>query len=610
MTQRQGVLGLDRRGGVAPANELKVKSPQGGRVETALPRKGCLCAEPATHRSRTKDKIGNNVNDSDSVRTFASALTEMVNQTLGPELGGTFSPISYPSGFPYFWLYGPNSYYNQATLDLVDKCVSIDSNGVCVFQNNSFTSLYFRILQNVQFNVSATDAAAISQALGEVRTRSDATVAAWESEVGPITAEQITSSGVFPPKKMAYIQQQAKERWAGNPSTMPDTLAAVRTAYKLWTSANWKLTDLQSRQIDATNMLEKARNHTQVPAAGNGGAQVSGESYRVRYQGFAPTNAILGSLNSEKRTRTVDFNNVKSSSDVVMFVFSKTDQQGLKEVSASASSVDVSITYSGLTIIQAQPAPLAPDLTAGWYAEEILTEVVEKTTPGATGFQLTGSEYSVDDLFGHNKKFARVKTFVVSKNPTIKITFHNADRDILQNKYQLGKPIRMNLANHFQFGTEGLGLKVTSVERAGAGGNDVIVIIAPPDEQGSINEKDRTAHILGGVVDFPPVALFSAPVLGVVTVTNMGGFFARFSVQYLQNGEPKTDKTNSFSLFFTKTLQLPADANQILLTIEIETGLNQWSVVATKQYRKPVTKSFELGGTTWKPEIKPVETKL
>ncbi|TIL59663.1 MAG: hypothetical protein E5Y79_13055 [Mesorhizobium sp.] len=549
------------------------------------------------------------MNDSDSVRGFASTLTEMVNETLGGELGGAFSPISYPNGFPYFWQYGPNSYYNQATLELVDKCVSMDSNGVYVFQDNSFSSLYLRILQNVQFNVSASDAAAISHALREVGIKSDAAVAAYESEVGPITTEQMISSGVFPPKKIAYIDKQVKDRWGGNPSMIPDTLAALRAGYKLWKFANWNLTDLQSRQTDATNMLERARNHTQVPAAGNGGAQLSADSYRVRYQGFAPTNAILGSMNSKERTRTVNYRNVKSSSDVVMFVFSKTDQQGLKEASASASSVDISITYPGLTIIQAQPVPLAPDLTAGWYAVEILAQVVEKTTATTTGFQITGSEYSVDDLFGSNKAFSRVKTFVVSGSPTISITFHNVDRDMLRSKYTMSESIRMNLAETFLFGSDGPGLKVTSIEPAGVDDNDMVVIIAPPEDQGTINEKDRTAHILGGVVDFPPV-VFATPVLGAITVKNMGGFFARVSVQYLQNGEPKTEKTGSFSLFFARTLQLPADANQILLMIEIQTGINQWSVVATKQYGRPVIKSFELSGTTWEPKIQPVEIIL
>jgi hypothetical protein len=246
--------------------------------------------------------------------------------------------------------------------------------------------------------------------------------------------------------------------------------------------------------------------------------------------------------------------------------------------------------------------PLAVDLTTGWYAEEILAEVAEKTSPAFTGFQLAGDEYSVDDLFGAKKKFARVKTFVVSGSPTIKLTFHNADQGILRSKYQLGHPIRMSLAETFQFGADGPGLKVQSVEAAGA--NDIVVTIAPPKADGSILPQDLTAHILGGVVDFPPVVLTS-PEPGIITVKNEGWFVARFSVQYLQNGETRTKESGSFSKLFARVLQLPADASQILLTMEIETTVNQWSVVATIQYRRPVTKSFELRGVTWRPEIEP-----
>lgn len=160
----------------------------------------------------------------------------------------------------------------------------------------------------------------------------------------------------------------------------------------------------------------------------------------------------------------------------------------------------------------------------------------------------------------------------------------------------------MSLAETFQFGADGPGLKVQSVEAAGA--NDIVVTIAPPKADGSILPQDLTAHILGGVVDFPPVVLTS-PEPGIITVKNEGWFVARFSVQYLQNGETRTKESGSFSKLFARVLQLPADASQILLTMEIETTVNQWSVVATIQYRRPVTKSFELRGVTWRPEIEP-----
>jgi hypothetical protein len=247
--------------------------------------------------------------------------------------------------------------------------------------------------------------------------------------------------------------------------------------------------------------------------------------------------------------------------------------------------------------------PLKADLTVGWYETEILTQVVQKDGTADTGFRLTGSQYSIRDLFGPGKRFARVKTFVVSRDPTIKITFYDASLSALRDKYQPGKSISLSLAGTFHFGLGGSGLEVQSVDSHATGENKTVVTIGPAITQGTILDEDRTAHILGGVMDYPPVIL-TRPEPGSISVKNSGGFVASFSIQYKQGGEIRNEESGEFSLWVRKVLPLPADATEIVLTVQIAIFIKTWSVVATRRFDKPVTKSFELAGTTSNPVCK------
>ena len=110
--------------------------------------------------------------------------------------------------------------------------------------------------------------------------------------------------------------------------------------------------------------------------------------------------------------------------------------------------------------------------------------------------------------------------------------------------------------------------------------------------------------IVAAVIDRQDAHVETTKSTGLISVKNSGAFVSSFSIQYAQNGKTKTVESGTFPVLVRKTLQLPADATDILVTVKIATFIKTWSVVATYQYDKPVTKSFELTGTTWNPEIK------
>ena len=115
-----------------------------------------------------------------------------------------------------------------------------------------------------------------------------------------------------------------------------------------------------------------------------------------------------------------------------------------------------------------------------------------------------------------------------------------------------------------------------------------------------------TVPILLGVVSIPLVSYVPQP--GSILVTNAGGFVARFSLEWQQNGHSTKQESGNFKNPGGKSIVIPSDATQILLTIDIMTlpWPETWRTVLTPRFDKPVMKSFKLSGTVWDPKCEEV----
>ena len=453
---------------------------------------------------------------------FVCALQHQASQVLGSQLDGPFSVIVFPAGYPYFVNYGTNNYYNKATLDLVDQLVVVDENGVGTMSGSSFSNLYQNILSNVEFKMSAADKDSINTTLARWNVQSQQVVTSYENEVGPITNDQIMQSSCFPPTKIGYVEYIIKTRYDGDPLKIPPTLAGLQSAYQqfLFTAGTLKL--LTNRQTNAKQQLTASIDHTINASVMNGGIQIESSSYHVAYTGFPVVNEIqsylddsgnelkvsweLNNLPPSQPAQSVDGSTAfQTAPDVISIVFEGSKSEGLQCWSGSASMIDVEVKYPGITIISTRPVPLSVDLTTGWYSNDILTDVVQKTGTSKTGFHLTGSKYSVDELFGPGKKFATVKTFVISREPTIQLTFYNADSSEVTSMFKEGKLVKMQLAGGFCFGSTSGGLEVRKVDISESEGKQIIVKLGPPQKiNGTIPPQYKTAHIVGGVISYPP----------------------------------------------------------------------------------------------------------
>jgi len=556
-------------------------------------------------------------------KTIIAALEREATELLGSQLDGPFSVISYPPGYNYFVQVGSPVYYNAATLGVIDQLCVKDANGIVSLTGSSLSTQYETVLQTVVYKQSTSDAEYLRKLQIKFADQEKGVISTYESAFGTITQKQIDDSRCDPPNKTGYIHDIIKTKYSNDPQKIPAAYAGFSSAYMLWIARGRELVGIVSRPAKAQEQLTAAITHTTNPSAANGGWQTGASSYRVAYTGLPAVTAITGSLTSNNRklplTVTVGLTNLSANTfdvsigdkttanvpnGVISIAFGKTERaasRSLESLWRSARKIDISIVYPGITILQANPQELSADLTTGWYSQDILSDIVHKTGQNVTGFQLQGSEFSVDELFGQGKTFARVKTFVISREPTVQLTFYDSDISVIRNSFKQDDAIQLQLAAVLTFGVTSSGLNVQKVESV----DGTTVVTLEPPTSGTIPAPQQTAYIIGGVVDYPP-NISASPELGSITLKNNGAFIARFSVQYVRSGETRTEESGEFPVLVAGILQLPADAADILVTVKIATSIDIWSVVATYRYHKPVTKSFELSGTTGSPVIKEI----
>jgi hypothetical protein len=146
---------------------------------------------------------------------------------------------------------------------------------------------------------------------------------------------------------------------------------------------------------------------------------------------------------------------------------------------------------------------LSTDNTNGWYANDILQEVVANTGKDATGYQLQGSEFNIAKVFGPGGMFSRMKTFVISQQPTIKLTFTGADSSQIQKDLQVKASAKIDLLGLFTLGSVSASYNVQDVD-ANAQAGTVTVTLGPPQVSGTIPLQQQVAYVLGGVPSYPP----------------------------------------------------------------------------------------------------------
>ncbi|WP_371225813.1 hypothetical protein [Roseovarius sp. 2305UL8-3] len=451
----------------------------------------------------------------------AQAISRQISRFLGAGIEPGFMVIRYPPGYNFNVQYHMPVYYNPHTFALIDQLCTMTGPCTASMTGASFSAKFAAILNSVGYKTSTADAAAKATAIKAFNTQEKAVVQQFEAAFGRVSKRMINGSCAIPKTKAGYIVAYVGKTYPGTPPDFPFNLASFGADYIQWMSMGEQLKKYSMQEQDALHQVAASTVSTVTPDAQNGGLQTGDSSWTVAYTGLPDNNTILSSLRDTSRQLTVA---VEMQSDSANSVSLRVDNRDIgslpnadlkltlapsgnakgtviTDLWSAAQKVEMEIVYSGITVLRADPVEISPDLKTGWYSRQVLTDIVTKTGKDVTGLQLQGSTFSVSDLFGKGKSFARVRTFVISQEPTVTLRFHGAGIDALSTRFSANQMAELELGELLTFGSSSADYKVLDVQ---PGTGVVTVTLGPPVPVGTVPNVDQTAHVVGGVVSFPP----------------------------------------------------------------------------------------------------------
>lgn len=455
----------------------------------------------------------NMTNDiTDSQKAFAAAIEGKVGQMLSSRLDGTFNVLNYPSGFDWQVKKGSDAYYNSKSLNEIDLGVTLGGNGIHTLGGSNFSTMYRDILVGASYVYSTQDSATITKHQKDASAAEVNVIEEWESAVGQISQSQ--QKDAFPPTKIGFISEQVEKKWGGDAGNIPVSMNNFRIAWQTYQVAAAASFSILTRASQAAIQRKAAIENVEKPTESNKGMQVSSSQFYPGFTGLPTVTTINNGLQTETNTVSVDidisnFSSEKSNlsidgkvgfsipiADIVTFDIGASSSYHLDKYKESSSSLSMNISYPGVTVVGSAPMNLSADGSTGWYSDLIIGEIVKAVTEeNVTGYKLgSSSEFT---HFGDGSKFSRVKTFVISQQPTITMTFAAADSNLVTSDFKESASLKVKLFGLFDVGSVSQSYEVKKVDASSEAGK-VTVTLGPPTE-----DPGNTAYIMGGVISAP-----------------------------------------------------------------------------------------------------------
>lgn len=457
---------------------------------------------------------------------FISSLTGQVTTMLGSQLPGTFQMVSYPPGFHPAVQYGASAYYNSTMLDAFNGTLQIGTNGMLTLGNQQFATLYFKILSNATYQYSAADQKVVNdpnianQQIAVVNTAtSSGFVAAYG--VSPVSYPTIMTAVLknFSSSPTDWSTGNISKAATALPNAGFASLGqAIASAVQLLSPLNTILGAQSAANLELSAAMAAAQN----PSAANGGLQTSASTYYVGWTPMPSNNQIQGGLQSgSKVSIQVSASNLDQSSanlsisgktgfsipilDVLDIGVSASASYNWSKNTSSSSSLNMTLDYPGVTLVQIDPLALSANNTTGWYDESLLQSIIAGSgNANVSGFKIDPSnQYAPANMFGTGMPFSRLRTLVVCQAPTITMVFSADQATSVMSSFKEQSSVNVKLFGLFSIGSMDQSYSVSKVHQDSASGT-VTVIFAPPAIIGTVPPEQQVCTVLGGVADYPP----------------------------------------------------------------------------------------------------------
>ena len=580
-----------------------------------------------------------------------SEITAQINSQVFPLYRKNITPIQLPSqgDFPWFW--NQLGIFNLETFNYISARVSPGNiPGTAKLSSaGGFPNAYHQVLLSIGFKLSSADQerldAASAGAIGQ------SVVNAYEKTFGAITAEDLrtaaTALGYASLGKIDYVMSYIiAYQWSGRkaenlpPLTysdltgardltsllneMPGTGGTVVDAVANYLLQNESISSLLKRVHAGSWTIAQLQKNTSAPTAQNGGMRTINpangeipEAHQVGYSISTPVASIQNELSDKSRIisvrletsgdsasgLTIRFSGGASASvsSAVEFISDSGSYYNMNTIPGSSTQTTIIIGYEGYSMVPISPTAWQQDTNVGWYYGSPIAQAAKNGNMDVTGFKFMSTPPFKMGSSSEGGNFGLLLNLLISNRPTITITYTSADFNEFRENWNTTERGSLKLLGASTFGGS-----FSSQLRQGTSDSEFSLTFTPESGNLPVSPLQEKAYVIGGVVDYPP-AIFTDFKSGSITVKNSGGFVATFSVQYQQSGNKKTAESGDFTYGVTKNVQLPSNATDILVTIKIAVFIKTWSVIGTYKYDSPVTKLFEVSGTTLDAEIKEIE---
>jgi hypothetical protein len=184
--------------------------------------------------------------------------------------------------------------------------------------------------------------------------------------------------------------------------------------------------------------------------------------------------------------------------------------RGMLDWSAGLSarmSVGIRVSFPGLTVMRADPVPLGAGRRRGWYDPGLVRDIARGSDdPSVSGLKVEAASHCAPArTIGRGRPLSRLRSLVLSRAPTVTLTFSSPPWGELLNRLAPGTPARLTLLDILDIGAQGGGYGVARVDRGGSGGppGAATVTFAPLGPDDGAASALRAAIVLGGVPEYP-----------------------------------------------------------------------------------------------------------
>lgn len=86
--------------------------------------------------------------------------------------------------------------------------------------------------------------------------------------------------------------------------------------------------------------------------------------------------------------------------------------------------------------------------------------------------------------------------------------------------------------------------------------------------------------------------------VGVISISNSGGYVAKFTLSYSLDGKRYSKESDNFTSGITKSMEIPAGATNVVVTALAAWFIASWNEIFSKKFDGPVVKKYRVSGTT------------